>query len=154
MANSPESADNEDTYLRSYGSMTYAGLLSLIYAEVDRNDPRVQSAVDWIKQHWTLDENPRMGAQGLYYYYHTMSKALNVYGDDEFTLPKGTKVRWRPALIEELVSRQRIDPRTGMGYWQMIITVGGKTIQISLPLIHCLRWRSPFQVTEVVRYEK
>ena len=31
---------------RSYGSMTYAGLLSLIYADVKKNDPRVLSAFD------------------------------------------------------------------------------------------------------------
>ena len=31
-------------YFRSFGSMTYAGLLSLIYADVDRDDPRVKSA--------------------------------------------------------------------------------------------------------------
>ncbi|NLF21591.1 MAG: terpene cyclase/mutase family protein, partial [Lentisphaerae bacterium] len=32
-------------YLRSFGSITYSGLLSLIYAQVGRSDPRVVSAV-------------------------------------------------------------------------------------------------------------
>jgi hypothetical protein len=27
-------------------------------------------------------------------------------------------VGWRRALIEKLVSLQRIDPKTGLGYWQ------------------------------------
>lgn len=33
----------------SYGGMTHAGLISLIYAGVDRTDPRVQAAYDWIR---------------------------------------------------------------------------------------------------------
>ena len=34
-----------DAGMRSYGSMTYTGFKSMIYAGVDRNDPRVQAAV-------------------------------------------------------------------------------------------------------------
>ena len=35
----------ERTALRSYGSMSYAGLLAFIYAEMDRDDPRVASCL-------------------------------------------------------------------------------------------------------------
>ena len=104
-------------YLRSYGSITYAGLLSLIYADVDRDDPRVVAAYDWIRQHYTLDENPGMGQQGLYYGYHTMAKALAAYGDNLLKLPDGRVVDWRSDLVNKLVSLQRIDPKTGLGYW-------------------------------------
>ncbi|MDP7640203.1 MAG: terpene cyclase/mutase family protein [Candidatus Hydrogenedentes bacterium] len=113
-----ESADLDGSSLRSYGSMTYAGLLSFLYARVDRNDPRVRSAADWIERRWTVDENPGMGAQGLYYNYHTMAKALDAYGNEILTLPGGKSVAWRRALVEKLVSLQRIDPKTGLGYWQ------------------------------------
>ena len=106
-----------ETRLRSYGSMTYAGLLSFIYAKVDRDDRRVQAAFDWITRHYTLEENPGMGAQGLYYGYHTMAKALAAYGEEVLHLPKGEDVKWRPALVKKLVSLQRIDPKTGLGYW-------------------------------------
>ena len=72
--------DNGTKRLRSYGSMTYAGFKSLLYAQVSRTDPRVQQAWDWIRRHYTLKENPNMpGAksiQGLYYYYHVFAKAL------------------------------------------------------------------------------
>ena len=110
--------DDASSHLRSYGSMTYAGLLTFLYARVDKDDPRVKAAVDWIARRWTLDENPGMGMQGLYYGYHTMAKALNAYGREVLTLPDGKKVAWRRALAEKLVSLQRIDAETGLGYWQ------------------------------------
>lgn len=116
-AGAAESGDADGEYLRSYGSMTYAGLLSFIYAEVDRDDPRVQAAVDWLARHWSLEENPRMGEQGLYYYYHTMAKALNALGEERLRLADGGEVEWRPALVRKLISLQRIDPATGYGYW-------------------------------------
>src|SRR4051812_14883353 len=60
---------------RSYGSMTYAGLKSMIYAGLGKDDPRVKAAVGWIQNHWTLNENPAMrdagptlASHGLYYY--------------------------------------------------------------------------------------
>jgi squalene-hopene/tetraprenyl-beta-curcumene cyclase len=117
-AGAAESSDGDATYLRSYGSMTYAGLLSFMYADVERDDPRVLAAVDWVTRHWTLDENPGMGPQGLYFNYHTMAKALGAFGQEILVLPGGKTTAWRPALIEKLVVLQRIDPKTGLGYWQ------------------------------------
>ncbi len=103
-------------YLRSYGSMTYAGLLSFIYAEVDRNDQRVVAAYDWIRRHFTVDENPGMGNQGLYYNYHTMAKALTAYGEDRLQLPDGRTINWRRQLIHRLISLLMVDPKRGYGY--------------------------------------
>jgi squalene-hopene/tetraprenyl-beta-curcumene cyclase len=103
--------------LRSYGSMTYAGLLSFIYADVDPDDPRVQSALEWSRTFWSLDENPGMGAQGLFYYYNTLAKALAVYGQDILELSDGTRVSWKAELIRKLVSLQKIEPATGGGFW-------------------------------------
>ena len=102
---------------RSYGSMTYAGLLSLIYSEVDKNDPRVQSAFDWSAKHWTLDENPGMGSEGLFYFYNVLSKALAAYGSDRIAVGSGQTINWRAELIKKLLSLQKIDPKTGAGYW-------------------------------------
>jgi squalene-hopene/tetraprenyl-beta-curcumene cyclase len=102
---------------RSYGSMTYAGLLSLIYAEVDRDDPRVKSAFDWSLNHWSLEENPGMGAEGLYYFYNVLAKALATYGEDILRTDAGLEINWREAFIRKLVGLQRIDPKTGAGYW-------------------------------------
>ena len=67
-------------FLRSYGSMTYAGLKSLIYAGLTKDDSRVKAAWEWISKNWTLDENPGFrlsdpatAASGMFYYYHTLS---------------------------------------------------------------------------------
>lgn len=92
---------------RSYASMTYAGLLSFIYAKVDKNDPRVQAAVKWIKQHYTLDENTPIGKQGLFYNYHTMAKALTAYGERIIEDYRGIKHDWYAELVDKLASLQK-----------------------------------------------
>ena len=95
--------------LRSYGSMSYAGLLSLIYADVKKDDERVTSVLDWLGKNYTLEENPGLGAQGQYYYYQVLTKALSAAGIRELTLGDGTKVDWRRDLGSLLVSSQRED---------------------------------------------
>jgi squalene-hopene/tetraprenyl-beta-curcumene cyclase len=107
-----EPASDEKTPLRSYGSMGYAGLKSYIYAELKKDDPRVKAAVEWLRRNYTLDENPGMGAQGLYYYFHTVAKSLTVYGDDTFTDVKGKKHDWRYELMKKFVTLQKAD-----GFW-------------------------------------
>ena len=94
---------------KSYGTMTYAGVLSFIYANVDKNDPRVQAAVQWIKDNYTLEQNPPIGAQGLYYYYHTMSKALSAYGEPMITDSNGIQHNWYEELAHKLLEFQRSD---------------------------------------------
>jgi squalene-hopene/tetraprenyl-beta-curcumene cyclase len=108
--------DAGEIRLRSYGSMTYAGLLSFIYAAVDKNDPRVQSAFEWSRRNWNLDENPGMGLQGLFYYYLTLSKALSVMGVEVIDREPGEDIPWRIALVKKLISRQQIDADGG-GFW-------------------------------------
>jgi squalene-hopene/tetraprenyl-beta-curcumene cyclase len=92
--------------LRSYGSASYAGLLSYIYADLKRDDPRVAAVLEWLRAHYTLEENPGMGPQGLYYYFHTMSKALSLYGADVLTLADGRKVEWRREVALRLIDLQ------------------------------------------------
>lgn len=93
--------------LRSYGSMTYAGLKSMIFAGVGPDDPRVKAAVDWVKRHYDLDNNPGMGDAGLYYYYHTFAKALDAMGFKTFVDADGKEHDWRADLRKELASRQQ-----------------------------------------------
>jgi hypothetical protein len=95
--------------LRSYASMTYSGLKSMIYAGLNKNDPRVKAALAWIGTHYDLGSNPGMGDAGLYYYYHTFAKALDATGVDEFTDAKGVRHNWRHDLLAELARRQRPD---------------------------------------------
>lgn len=95
-----------DGGLRSYGSMTYAGLKSMIYAGVDQNDKRVKAANEWIRRHYSLKENPGMGQQGLYYYFHTFAKALDTMQVNQFKDADGTDHNWRAELINHLASLQ------------------------------------------------
>jgi squalene-hopene/tetraprenyl-beta-curcumene cyclase len=102
--------------LRSYGSMTYAGLKSMIYAGLTKDDPRVKAAWDWITRNWTLEENPGMrladpaqAQHGLYYYYHTLARALNAYDQPVITDPAGKQHDWRLELIAKLKSLQKED---------------------------------------------
>jgi squalene-hopene/tetraprenyl-beta-curcumene cyclase len=99
--------------LPGYGSMTYAGVKSLIYCGVSPKDERVRKAVEWLRKNYTVEANPGMPRPrehwGLYYYYHTMAKCLDVLGEDTFTDAKGVKHDWRADLTKALASRQRPD---------------------------------------------
>ena len=100
------------TALRSYGSISYAGLLSYIYADLERDDPRVKAVLAWLRRNYSLEENPGMGQQGLFYYYHTMAKALASYGVDKLSLDSGIEVDWRRDLALRLLNLQK-----GDGFW-------------------------------------
>ena len=89
--------------------MTYAGLKSMIFAGLKPDDPRVKAATEWLKKHYTFEENPGMGQAGLYYFYHTASKALGVLGADRFTDAAGQAHDWRDELTTALLTRQRAD---------------------------------------------
>ena len=95
--------------LKSYGSASYNGLLSYIYAQMDRKDPRVKMVTDWLNRHFSLDENPGMEQAGLFYYYHTMAKALSIAGIDTITMKDGNKVNWRQELAKRLLDLQNPD---------------------------------------------
>ena len=95
--------------LRSYGSMTYAGLKSMIFAGLKADDPRVKAAIDWAQKHYTLAENPGLGEAGLYYYYHLFAKALDAAGQETITDSDGKAHHWRAELAAELARRQQPD---------------------------------------------
>jgi len=95
--------------LKAYGSMTYAGFKSFIYADLARDDPRVQAALDWIRRHWTFEENPELGQQGLYYYYQTAAKALSAWGEKTITDVRRREHNWRAELTRALLRRRRPD---------------------------------------------
>ena len=99
--------------LRTYGSMTYAGFKSLLYAEVGRDDPRVQHAYDWIRKHYTLDHNPNMpdakSHEGLYYYYHVFARALAALGEDRIVDGRDQEHNWREDLCRKLLTTARSD---------------------------------------------
>jgi squalene-hopene/tetraprenyl-beta-curcumene cyclase len=104
---------NGKVALRSYGSISYAGLLSYIYADVKQSDPRVQAVMDWLRANYSLEENPGMGPQGYFYYLHLMTKALNAARVETFDVKGGSKVDWRRDVALRLINLQKND-----GSWQ------------------------------------
>ena len=95
--------------LRSYASMTYAGLKSFLYAGIDKEDLRVKAALDWISRHYDLTSNPGVGQQGLFYYYHVFAKALHAYGQRDIVDANGVSHNWRADLLEQLSNKQQSD---------------------------------------------
>jgi len=102
-----QAGPTENGGLRSYASMTYAGLKSMIYAGVDEKDPRVQAAFKWIQKHYSIKENPGMGQSGLFYYYHTFAKALDTMNVKALEDAAGKKHDWRAELTNHLLSLQK-----------------------------------------------
>jgi squalene-hopene/tetraprenyl-beta-curcumene cyclase len=98
--------NDNDIPLRSYAGMTYAGLKSMIYAGLTENDPRVKAAIEYIKNHYTLDENPGQGERGLYYYYQTFAKAMALLGKPTVVDAQGKEHNWRAELVAALAKRQ------------------------------------------------
>ena len=100
---------------RSYGSMTYALLRGYLFAGLPHDDPRVVAAMDWIKSHWSLRENPGFdtavdpaaGAQGYYYYLLTVARALRQWGTAEITTTDGVVHIWRHELRAVILEMQR-----------------------------------------------
>ncbi|MBN2532196.1 MAG: terpene cyclase/mutase family protein [Spirochaetales bacterium] len=107
-----ETGTYNDDRSHSYGSMTYAGVKSLLYANVSRDDIRITRALEWIKEHYTLDENPGFGTTSLYYYYMTFSKCLSTLGDHVIIDKTGKMHYWREDIIKKMISIQNEE-----GYW-------------------------------------
>ncbi len=96
--------------LRAYGSMSYAGLLALVHAHLEKSDPRVRSVVEYGSRFWTLEENPGQGQQGLFFYFNVMARALSAAGMD--ALPKHAaagEIRWREEVVKKVMSLQKPD---------------------------------------------
>jgi squalene-hopene/tetraprenyl-beta-curcumene cyclase len=95
---------------KSYGGMTAAGMISLLFAGVDKNDPRIQAAYKWITTNYTLENNPGTDTKhGLFYFYNAFAKVMAAYGDVEFTDGKGQTHNWRNELAQKLLSLQAPD---------------------------------------------
>ena len=95
--------------LRSEGGMTYAGLKSFLYAGVGKDDPRVKAAISWVRKNYSVTENPGLKDSGLFYYYQTFAKAMDVLGEDPFVDVKGAKHDWKQELFDQLKKTQQAD---------------------------------------------
>ena len=114
---SPMQHEDGTTSYESYASMTYAGLMSLLYAGLDEDDPRVQAAKRWIAANYTLEENKGLGVrakdpnaaqQGMFYYFQVFAKCLAALGKPTIKTEAGEQ-RWAQDLFNTLAARQNDD---------------------------------------------
>ncbi len=101
--------------LTAYGTMTYAGLKSMVYAGLTKKDPRVKAAVKWIRANWTLQSNPGTGGSrmGLFYYYLMFTRALHALHVKTITDDNGIVHHWRAEMRAKLKALQN-----GNGSWK------------------------------------
>ncbi len=111
-----EHPDGKKSFV-SYASMTYGGLMSLIYAGMSADEPQVQAALRWIGSNYTLEENKGLGVrqadpaaaqQGLYYYYHSFAKCLAALGEPTIQTDQGER-HWARDLFDALHARVKPD---------------------------------------------
>jgi squalene-hopene/tetraprenyl-beta-curcumene cyclase len=103
---------HEDGGTKSYGSATYAGVLSYSWANVKKSDERVQAVLKWVRDNYTVDENPGMGQKTVYYYYMVFAKALQALGDPVIVDSRGRRHVWREDLGRKLLELQHPE-----GFW-------------------------------------
>jgi squalene-hopene/tetraprenyl-beta-curcumene cyclase len=104
--------DGSTIKLISTASMSYAGLKSMMYAKMSKDDVRVMAVMKYLSSNYNMRENPGMGLQGHFYYLHVMTKALDVYGINYLKDSKGVKREWRKDMINQFSSMQN-----EQGYW-------------------------------------
>lgn len=125
--------------LRAYASISYAGMLSYVYAGLKPEDPRVVAVLDWARRNYTLDENPGMGPQGLYFYFHTMAKALSVAKIDALKTSDGKSHNWREELAMRLINLQNNDgswANDNGRWWEKDPVLATAYSVIALEMIH------------------
>ncbi|MBN2711601.1 MAG: terpene cyclase/mutase family protein [Planctomycetes bacterium] len=99
-----KTADGKTIY-KSYGSMSYAMMLSYLWSDMKKDSLPVKLAKKWLVTNFTVDQNTNTksnGQQGLYYYYRVMSKSLAANGEKEFGGHD-----WAKELGAAIVKRQR-----------------------------------------------
>jgi squalene-hopene/tetraprenyl-beta-curcumene cyclase len=106
-------ADRE--VIQSYGSMTYDGIKTYLYAGLPKDSPEVKAAVDWVRKNYSVELHPgfpfdkstRSHEQGLFYYYLLMARALDAYGENPFETFDGKKHDWPREMAEKFLGSVR-----------------------------------------------
>jgi squalene-hopene/tetraprenyl-beta-curcumene cyclase len=117
---SASETENEDgtVTFASYGTMTYNLLRAYLFAGLKKDSIPVKLAKGWIQRNYTVERVPGLRDKkdynkGLYYYYMSMGKTLNLLGEDTVEEPdRGLKHDWRADLVAQLKKQQKED-----GHW-------------------------------------
>ena len=118
-----ETTDEKDgKVIASYGAMTYHTIKCYLYAGLEKTDPRVKAAIDWVRKNYTVNYHPgfpfeettvaaskRKQNMGLYYYYMVMARALDAFGENPFETADKKKHNWAQEITEKLLGMQKED---------------------------------------------
>jgi|GEM_PF-7126877 len=100
-----------DMRLRSYGSITYSQLKSMIYANLSPRDPRVARLSHWLRAEKQIQNNPAAhGSQGLLYFCLVYARVMHAM---EKTHRVSIISLWRVPLVHLMQSLRRPG-----GYWK------------------------------------
>ena len=79
----------------------------MVFAGLTSDDQRVKAATEWIKTFYSVEENPGLGQQGIFYYYMKFAKTFNAMNLEVVTDAEGKSHDWRKELTEQLCQRQQ-----------------------------------------------
>ena len=57
-----------------------------------------------------------MGKQGLYFFYHVLTRGLDAAGIESIAQSDGTRLNWKKSVARKILSLKKIDP-DGHVYW-------------------------------------
>jgi len=102
---------NEKNLIVPYGSMTFAGMRSLIFCSVAFDDEKFKESLKWVENNFSVKEHPGMKKPqtSIYYYYFTLAKTLDLIEKNNPEVLKGKNLNWKSVLAEEILSRQKKD---------------------------------------------
>ncbi len=99
--------------IRTYGSMTYAMFKTYVYAQLEKDDPRVVEARKWIADNYTVQYNPGFADDrkmtGYYYYLMTFCRAMDANKEEIITVKGGRKHNWANDVIDQFARLQKAD---------------------------------------------
>lgn len=91
------------------GTMTYSLLSSYLTLQLSPEDPRVASALAWLKDAYGFEANPGMTTgkemQGLFNYYALMARTFSMLKTTTIDLGNGRVVDWRTDLFASIIKR-------------------------------------------------
>ena len=95
---------------KPYGNMTYQGIKSLVYLGLSKDEPELQRAWNWIKNNYSVKEQPGgRGDEGYFYYIVAFAKAFTAAGVKELEVAGGRKVFWAEDLSSHVATLQGAD---------------------------------------------
>lgn len=91
-----------------WGSLTCAGIKSLLFSGASPDDPRIAAAGHWLDRNDTLRKNPGLGPGGHFYYLYLRASANLLLETLRPALPGApTAHAWRGQIVEQLLAMQK-----------------------------------------------